>query len=51
MRYVVPFAAGASPDLIARLITERLTKAWGQQVIVDNRVGAGGTLGALYAAK
>ena len=51
VRYVVPFAAGASPDLIARLITERLTKAWGQQVLVENRVGAGGTLGALYAAK
>jgi tripartite-type tricarboxylate transporter receptor subunit TctC len=51
VRYIVPFAAGASPDLIARLITERLTKAWGQQVLVDNRAGAGGTLGALYAAK
>ena len=51
VRYVVPFAAGASPDLIARLITERLSKMWGQQVLVDNRAGAGGTLGALYAAK
>jgi len=51
VRYVVPFPAGASPDLIARLITERLSKMWGQQVIVDNRSGAGGTVGAAYAAK
>jgi len=51
VRYVVPFPAGASPDLIARLITERLSRTWGQQVIVDNRPGAGGTLGAAFAAK
>ena len=51
VRYVVPFPAGASPDLIARLITERLTRMWGQQVLVDNRSGAGGTLGAAFAAK
>jgi tripartite-type tricarboxylate transporter receptor subunit TctC len=51
VRYVVPFPAGASPDLIARVLTERLSRAWGQQVIVDNRSGAGGTVGAAYAAK
>ena len=51
VRYIVPFPAGASPDLIARLITERLTKTWGQQVLVDNRSGAGGTVGAAVAAK
>ena len=51
VRYVVPFPAGASPDIIARLITERLSRVWGQQVIVDNRSGAGGTLGAAFAAK
>jgi len=51
VRYVVPFPAGASPDLIARLVTERFARAWGQQVIVDNRAGAGGTLGAAFAAK
>ena len=51
VRYVVPFPAGASPDLIARVLTERLGRAWGQQVIVDNRSGAGGTVGAAYAAK
>jgi tripartite-type tricarboxylate transporter receptor subunit TctC len=51
VRYVVPFPAGASPDIIARLVTERLSHMWGQQVIVDNRSGAGGTLGAAFAAK
>jgi len=51
VRYVVPFPAGASPDIIARLLTERLAHTWGQQVIVDNRSGAGGTLGAAFAAK
>ena len=51
VRYIVPFPAGASPDLIARLITERFSKMWGQQVLVDNRSGAGGTVGAAVAAK
>src|SRR5687768_8039592 len=51
VRYVVPFPAGASPDIIARLITERFSKMWGQQVLVDNRSGAGGTVGASVAAK
>jgi tripartite-type tricarboxylate transporter receptor subunit TctC len=51
VRYIVPFPAGASPDIVARLLTERLTRIWGQQVLVDNRSGAGGTVGAGYAAK
>ena len=51
VRYVVPFGAGASPDIVARLIADRLTRLWGQQVIVDNRVGAAGVLGTAYVAK
>ena len=51
VRYLVPFPAAGSPDIIARLITERFSRMWGQQVIVDNRSGAGGTLGAAIAAK
>ena len=51
VRYVVPFPAGASPDIVARLIAERLSRTWGQQVVVENRPGAGGTVGAAYAAK
>lgn len=51
VRYVVPFPAAASPDLVARILTERLSKLWGQQVIVDNRSGQGGVLGGAFAAK
>jgi len=51
VRYVVPFPAGASPDIVGRLMGERLTKLWGQQVLVDNRSGAGGTVGAAFVAK
>ena len=51
VRYVIPFDAGSSPDIVGRTITERLTRLWGQQVIVDNRVGAAGTLGSAYVAK
>jgi len=47
----VPFPAGGSPDLIARQLSERFSKTWGQQVLVENRAGAGGTVGAAYAAK
>ena len=51
VRYIVPFPAAGSPDIIARLLTERLSRVWGQQLVVDNRSGAGGTLGAAFAAK
>jgi tripartite-type tricarboxylate transporter receptor subunit TctC len=51
VRYLVPFPAAASPDIIARQLAERLSRLWSQQVIVDNRSGAGGTLGAAVAAK
>src|SRR4051812_48243817 len=51
VRYVVPFPAGGSPDIIARMLGERLSRIWGQQVLVDNRSGAGGTVGAGFAAK
>ena len=46
IRLVTPFAAGGGSDLLARLIGPQLTEAWGQQIIVDNRPGGGGTLGA-----
>jgi tripartite-type tricarboxylate transporter receptor subunit TctC len=51
VRYVVPFGAGASPDIVARLLADRLTRLWGQQVIVENRVGVAGTLGTAFVAK
>src|SRR5262245_41988149 len=37
VRYVIPFPAGTSNDIVGRLLTDRLTRLWGQQVIVDNR--------------
>lgn len=51
VRWVVPFTPGASNDVIARLFAQRLSELWGQQVIVDNRSGAGGMLGADIVAK
>ena len=51
VRYVIPFPAGTSNDIVGRLLTERLTRLWSQQVFVDNRVGASGTIGAAYVAK
>ena len=51
IRIVVPFPPGGSTDLLARRIGEKLAAAWGQPVVVENRAGAGGTLGADYVAK
>jgi tripartite-type tricarboxylate transporter receptor subunit TctC len=51
VRYVIPFPAGTSNDIVGRLITDRLTKMWGQNVVVENRSGASGTIGAAFVAK
>src|SRR6476661_9103905 len=51
VRYVVPFPAGTSNDMVGRLLTDQLSKMWKQQVYVDNRVGASGTIGAAFVAK
>jgi tripartite-type tricarboxylate transporter receptor subunit TctC len=49
VRIVVPFPAGGSADVLCRIVGERLSAAWGQPVIVDNRAGAGGNVGAEIA--
>jgi tripartite-type tricarboxylate transporter receptor subunit TctC len=46
VRIVVPFPAGGSADILCRLVGEKLSAAWGQPVIIDNRAGAGGNVGA-----
>ena len=48
---VVPFAAGGPTDIISRLMAEPMSRALGQQVIVENVVGAGGTVGVTRVAK
>ena len=51
IRIVVPFTAGSATDIMARVVGEKLQAAWGQPVVVENRPGAGGTLGATQVAK
>lgn len=50
IRFVVPYAPGGNTDILARLIGQKLSQAWGQPVIPDNRPGAGGTVGAELVA-
>lgn len=51
MRVIVPFPASGATDLVARVVTQRVSQDLGQQMVVDNRPGAGGTIGAAEAAK
>jgi tripartite-type tricarboxylate transporter receptor subunit TctC len=51
VRYIVPFGPGGSPDIVGRLIADRLTRLWGQQVIVENRAGVAGVQGSAFVAK
>jgi tripartite-type tricarboxylate transporter receptor subunit TctC len=51
LRMVVTFPTGGAPDILARTISEKLDPAWGQTMIVDNRPGAGGNIGAEFVAR
>jgi tripartite-type tricarboxylate transporter receptor subunit TctC len=50
VRFVVPFPPGGSADPIARVLANRLSEVWGQQVVLENKGGAGGNVGAQAAA-
>jgi tripartite-type tricarboxylate transporter receptor subunit TctC len=51
IRIIVPFTAGGGTDILARMLAQRLTEAWGQPAVVENRLGAAGTLAASFVAK
>ena len=47
VRWILPSAAGSAPDVVARLLGDRLSTVWGQQVLIDNRPGAAGNIAAV----
>jgi tripartite-type tricarboxylate transporter receptor subunit TctC len=51
VRFIVPFAAGGPTDIVARVVTEQLSKIWGQQAVIENRGGAGTNIGNEMAAR
>ena len=51
IRIIVAFPPGASTDIVARLVGQRLTEAWGQNVVIENRPGAGGNIGSQAAKR
>ena len=51
IRLVLPFATGSAVDVLARLYAQKMSEAWGQQVLVDNRTGASGIVGMEFIAR
>jgi len=51
VKFIVPFAPGGATDIAARMLGEKLSQIWGQSVVIENRAGAGGALGASEAAR
>ena len=51
VRIIVPFGPGSTPDILARLVADRMTQSLGQSFIVENKAGAGGSIGTLAVAR
>jgi len=51
VRWIVPYSAGASNDVVARLLAQKLSQLWAQPIVIENRAGAGGTIGASLVAQ
>ena len=51
VRVVVPFSPGGATDIVTRIVAQRLNQVWGQTVVVDNRAGAAGNIGADIVVK
>src|SRR5437879_5872284 len=51
VRLLIAFPAGGTIDTLGRILAQKLTEAWGQNVVIENRPGAGGNIGAAAAAK
>ena len=51
VRIIVPFPPGGATDIVTRIVAQKLNEIWGQTIVVDNRGGAGGNIGAEVAAK
>ena len=51
VRWIIPYSAGASNDVVARLLAQKLSQLWAQPIVIENRAGAGGTIGASLVAQ
>ena len=51
VKMVIPLAAGGATDALARIVAQKLSEAWGQQVVIENRAGAGGNIGTEFVAR
>ena len=51
VKVIITFTAGSSTDIVGRVVTQRLSEIWGQPVVVDNKPGAGGSIGSALVAK
>ena len=51
VKLVIPLAAGGATDALARIVSQKLSEAWGQQIVIENRAGAGGNIGTEFVAR